>query len=718
MPYLGHTSEDGREQTLASHLAGTAQRAEQFAEAFGVGEWGRLLGSCHDIGKYSAAFQHRLRYNGPKVDHATAGGQVVRALTQSHLLAYPIVGHHGGLPDGGSPSDAPGTGTLFGRLAKTPPDIPDYSAYQNEMTPQLPTAGLPTRPLGGYGFSMSMLLRMLFSCLVDADYLDTEHFAQNGQVQRGGYDDIPALSDRLARYIQRFGKATTPINEKRNEILADCLRAASLEKGLFSLTVPTGGGKTIASLAFALAHAKQKGLNRVIYAIPYSSIIEQNAAVFADILGAENVLEHHSNIDYENDENGLNQRKYLSTQNWDAPVVVTSNVQFFESFFATRTSKCRKLHNVAGSVIILDEAQTIPLPYLQPCVRVLAELVHNFGCSVVLCSATQPALEAFFPPEVPCKEIVRAPEQLYEFFRRVTLRPLGPLTDDELATRLAGQRQVLCIVNTRKQAQALFSLLPAEGSFHLSTTLYPQHRKQVLTEIRQRLKQGLACRVVSTSLVEAGVDVDFPVVYRATAGLDSIIQAAGRCNREGKHTAEESPVYIFVPDEQYKTPLSQSMPIGAYEQVAQMHDDLASLASVKSYFSLLYTLRGATLDQKSIVSRLEDGYKAGYSFAFKAIEEDFTLIDSNTRAVLIPDTPEAAKLEARLRFGERNSRLLADVGRYSVNVYAHSYRELLSLGVIEPIDDQIAVLAMQDYYDPSTGLALNPMGGRALFVDI
>ena len=714
MTYLGHRSDDDREQLLHCHLTGTAERAEKFAAAFGAGEIGYQLGLCHDIGKYTREFQDRLLRGGPKVDHATAGGQVIRNLA-GPLFAYPIIGHHSGLPDGGSPRDAAGTPTLFGRLAKQPPDIPDYSAYSEEIALSLP-AEPPLRPLYDAGFSVSMLIRMLFSCLVDADYLDTEHFMRDAQVSRGGYDDIPTLHARLTAYIDRFGKPIDAINIKRNQILSDCLQAAELPPGLYTLTVPTGGGKTIASLAFALSHAKEHGLNRVIYAIPYTSIIEQNAAVFAEIAGSENVLEHHANIDYDQAEDDTAERKHLSTENWDAPIVVTTNVQFFESFFASRTSRCRKLHNVAGSIIILDEAQMIPLPYLLPCVRVISELVHNYGCTVVLCTATQPALEGFFPPELPCREISTDPAGLYDFFRRTTFVPLGTLDDETLSGRLADTPQVLCIVNTRKQAQALFHLLPEEGRYHLSTTLYPEHRKRILNEIRARLAEGLPCRVVSTSLIEAGVDLDFPIVYRAEAGLDSIIQAAGRCNREGKRPADESPVYVFRSDEQYQTPLPQHALVEAYIYVAKRYDDLSSPEAIAAYFTFLYKIRGDTLDEQDIIKQLEDGMSKGGSFPFRSIDDAFKLIDSHTRTVLIPDTTEAAELAERLRRGERTRSLLRRVGRHSVSVYDNHYRDLRSLGIITPIDDEIAILAMLEAYNSHTGLTLTPSGGKALIV--
>lgn len=718
--YIGHKSEDGRTQPLLAHLENVAQLCGAYAQAFGAGELGRLIGLCHDLGKYSPEFQKRLLANGPKVDHSTAGGLELVARCGA-VGAYCAFGHHGGLPDGGSANEE---GTFYKRLKRRAGvDIPDYSAFQDELKLYSP-APPSFRPLGETGFSVAMLIRMLFSCLVDADFLDTENFMSDGRIQRGGYEGIPALCDKLDEYLRPWFTPTTPINRKRTEILIRCIEAAKGERGLYSLTVPTGGGKTRSSLAFALHHAKEYGLTRVIYVIPYTSIIEQNAAEFAEILGPENVLEHHAGVDYGNydgaEDGGTDETKarhYLSAENWDAPVVVTTNVQFFESLFAAKTSKCRKLHNIANSVIIFDEAQMLPLPYLHACVRAIAELVQNYGCTAVLCSATQPALDRFFPPEVPCREICTHFTELYDFFRRTTLERLGTLTDAELAGRLGAQEQVLCIVSTRKQAQNLYQLIQCPGSYHLSTLMYPEHRKRILGEIRERLKKKQPCRVVATSLIEAGVDVDFPTVYRARAGLDSIIQAAGRCNREGKRPAGESAVYVFEPDSAYTLPLAQRQPAEVFELTAEHHrEDLDAPEAIQTFFQNLYNIRGDALDTKKIVPRFERGAQTG-SFPFRTVGQEFRLIESNTCTILIPETSAGADCAARLRAGERTRGLLRDAGRYSVNVYERHYKELCDLGIVEPLDSELAVLADLDSYSALTGLALTPVCGKGIFAE-
>ena len=717
--YFAHRSEDGRQQSVEDHLAGTAGRAQRFAEAFGAGEFGRFCGMLHDAGKYSREFQRRLLENGPKVDHSTAGAQAaVRASATGFglIAAYCVAGHHAGLPDGGSRADPEGEATLSARLKRS--GLPDFSPFYRsvDLPSLIPKSPPPIRMTGKMGFSASFFIRMLFSCLVDADFLDTEAFEKNGSVCRGTGDPIPALRGRLEKYVKKFRNPSGRLNAKRSEILGACLGKAEGPRGLYTLTVPTGGGKTISSLAFALRHAALHGMKRVIYAIPYTSIIEQNAAVFRGILGDENVLEHYSSFEYDDREDEMDPRR-LAAENWDAPVVVTTNVQFFESLFANRTSRCRKLHNIADSVVIFDEAQMIPRDYLLPCVRAIAELVLNYRCTAVLCSATQPALQGLFPPETKSAEICGNVPELYRFFRRTRLTQAGELDDGVLAERLNAQSQALCVVNGRRHAQNLYSLLKEEGRFHLSTLMTPVHRSRALKKIRERLKNGEPCRVVSTSLIEAGVDVDFPAVYREEAGLDSEIQAAGRCNREGKRSAEESLVTVFRAEGKYRghLPASVQVPAGVTRIVESKYDDVASPEAIRCYFETLYRVSAEQLDRKGIVDRLERGAADNFSFPFARVAEDFKLIESGTKAVLIPKEPKAEALARRLRTGERSRGLFRAVGPYCVNVYEPQLRALCDGGAAEYLDSGIAVLTDLKLYSEETGLALTPGPGEALF---
>ncbi|HZJ78565.1 MAG TPA: CRISPR-associated helicase Cas3' [Clostridia bacterium] len=717
--FAAHIRDDGKIQTVKEHLDGVANLAEGFGNSFSSGDYAYLCGMLHDIGKYSKKFQKRIFEGGNRADHSTAGALEINNRLQGigFLLSYCVAGHHTGLPDGGSIADTIDEPTLNGRLRRK---LEPYIKFEDEVNIKelIPSSALPIRPLKKIGFSVSFYIRMLFSCLVDGDFLDTENFMSDNP--RNVIDkSINLLNLKLDEYIKGFGSPTSEINKKRTEILNCCIEKSTCNKGLYSLTVPTGGGKTVSSLAFALKHAKKHKIDRVIYVIPYNSIIEQNAGVFKKILGEENVLEHHSDFSYDDKDDDINkllQRQKLSTENWDMPVVVTTTVQFFESLFANKTSKCRKLHNIANSVIIFDEAQMFPTQYLLPCVHAISELVFNYGSTAVLCSATQPALNSFFPKEIECQEICENTKELFEFFKRTKIIQLGELEDKELAERMNTEKQVLCIVNTRKQAQNIFKLLDNDGSYHLSTLMYPQHRKRIFSEIRNRLKDGLPCRVVSTSLIEAGVDVDFPVVYRAEAGLDSEIQAAGRCNREGKRG--ESPVYIFKPCEEYRQHMPSMLrrPTEIAHSIASQFYDISTPEAISSYFSLLYKMTGSGLDTKNIVEKFENGFEKGMSFPFAQIATEFNLIESSTYSIVIPDNYEAKKLVQILRSGERSKQLLRQLQQYTVSVYKCNYDALYGSGSIEPLDEEIAVLIDLEKYSDKTGLDANVYSGVGIYL--
>lgn len=718
--YAAHKSDDGRTQTVDEHLSGTANLAEGFAASFGAGEYGYCAGKLHDAGKYSAEFQRHILRNGPKVDHSTAGAQAVLEVAPSgvgKILAYCAAGHHSGLPDGAGESDT----TLTARLKR---EVPDFSPFYREVNlPRLlPKSAPPIRGIGNLGFTASFFIRMLFSCLVDADFLDTERFVSAGAVDRGAGESIPALAAKLQKHLEKFEHPVGALNEKRCDILHTCLQKASGSKGLYTLTVPTGGGKTLSSLAFALRHAAEHGMNRVIYAIPYTSIIEQNAAVFRAILGDENVLEHQSNFAFpdckEERESREQEKLKLASENWDAPLIVTTNVQFFDSLFANRSSRCRKLHNIAGSVIIFDEAQMIPREYLQPCIRAISELVLNYGCTAVLCSATQPALEGLFPTEIKSTEICGNIPETYEFFRRTRIIQARELDDETLARELGARNQVLCIVNTKKHAQELYLQVKREGAFHLSTLMTPAHRKRVLNEIRERLKDGQPCRVISTSLIEAGVDVDFPVVYREEAGLDSEIQAAGRCNRENRRPVEESRVVIFRSEEKYRRrlPTQLKTPTDMTQIVAGKYEDIASPEAIRCYFETMYRVSGDQLDKENIVEQFERGAADNFNFPFASVADQFHLIDTEQKAILVAKEPEAQALLLRLRAGERSRELFRALNPYCVNVYRPHFQLLYDAGKIELLDGELAVLADLDAYSEETGLSLQLSSGSAYFV--
>jgi len=722
--YIARKSDfDDRCQTIINHLEGVATRAKENASAIGGSDLGYTCGIMHDIGKYSKKFQRRIKGEKIKVDHATAGGKWLyeseKKSAWSILAAYCCFGHHGGLPDGGQTNDSDSDPTLYGRLKK---EVEDCAAWQTEIL-ELPKIIPPSINFTS-GFSVAFFTRMLFSALVDADCTDAAAFSNGAEQARGGFSTIAELNSEIEKHIKPFLEASSevsPLNKLRTELLINCLSSAEKPSGLFTLTAPTGSGKTISSFAFALKHAAVHEKRRVIYVAPYNTIIEQNAKVFEDILGEENVLRHYGNHYYDGDENEdeVSQNKRFSVENWDYPIIATSSVQFFQSLFSNRNSVCRKLHNIANSVIILDEAQMIPVPFLIPCVKAIAELAANYGCTVLLATATQAKLEKYLGA-MPY-EIASNPENLHQNLRRNHINFLEQkLSDDELAQKLAENEQVLCIVNTRAHAQELFKKMKEffdEGVYHLSTTLYPAHRERVLEEIRKRLKDGKTCRVVSTSMVEAGVDVDFPVVYRALAGLDSIVQAAGRCNREGKRDTIESNVYVFE-SEEHKPPASISPNISAAGQILRKFDDVASPNAMAAYFAQLFYDKGTEeLDREKIVATLDAGAKNCFSFPFKKVSSSFRIIEDNTKTVYA--LHEAKDLEERLHNGERTKELFRKLANYAVSLYEHSdIKKLHEIGALKRVTDkfgnvdEILILA-DDYYDKDFGVHLSPEGGKA-----
>lgn len=699
-------------QTLEEHLKNTARRAERFADVFGAGPWARQAGLWHDLGKYSMDFQNRLAAaNDPdthieggvsgRPDHSSAGAQHSFQLLghAGKILAYAIAGHHAGLLD----ADAPrGTACLLDRLAKA---VPDWSACPETLLKETAQLTLPF-PVdrGRAGYQLSFFIRMLFSCLVDADFLDTEQFMDPERCSwRGGYPKLPVLEARLIPKLEDLSAnaIASPVNRERRKILSECLEAAKLPPGLFSLSVPTGGGKTLSSLAFALRHARLHGLSRVIYAIPFTSIIEQNGEVFRRFLGDESVLEHHSNFEPEEED----RKSRLSSENWDVPLVLTTNVQFFESFFANRPSRCRKLHNTAKSVIILDEAQALPPNLLLPCLEVLRELTLAYGATVVLCTATQPALsrsKLFSWGLENVREIVADPSRLALKLKRTRVEFLGSVSDVEISEKLARASQVLCIVNTRKHAREVYEKIQAaEGASHLSALMCPAHRTQVLDEIRSKLKNNRPCRVVSTQLVEAGVDLDFPVVYRAFAGLDSLAQAAGRCNREGK-MGGGGRVYVFEPE--------PGVPAGDFRQAAQaarealrFNEDPLSLETVNHFFRVLYWARGEALDTRNILKELKKGEAAG-NFAFRKVAEEFQMIDSPMEPVIVGYGEDGRMVMEGLERGDRPGYWARKAQRFSVGVYPYDLQKMIAAGDVKSLGGQFNLLINPALYTEDLGL--------------
>jgi len=710
--YYAHRNDAGDLQPLSEHLDQVAEMAAEFASFFASEHFAALLGKLHDLGKASGGFERRLFYDGPKVDHSTLGAQALNR-QGAPLLAYPVAGHHGGMPDGGAETSAEER-VLARRFKKTvAPCEGKYVEYLNfSLMHQCPLKAVP----GSIIFSSAFWIRMLYSCLVDADFIDTENFML-GKQPRKGSAEVLFLQAKVEEHVQKFKIPKTSVHRIRNGILEACKRNATRPPGLFSLTVPTGGGKTLSSLSFALDHAKANNLRRVIYCMPYTSIIEQNGGVFRDIVGEGNVLMHYADAflktgNESDEDDGVAQK--LAAENWDHNLIMTTNVQFFESLFANKPSKCRKLHNIAKSVIVLDEAQMLPRDYMRPTIRAIEELCLNYGCTVVLMSATQPSLSRFFTAKMPVMELNPDIDASFSALKRIQIQHQGSLDLRALADQLKARQQVFCVVNTKQRASELFALVQDTNSFHLSTLMLPSDREETLNQIRSLLEEDQPCRVVATSMIEVGVDFDFPTGYREEAGLDSIIQAAGRVNREGKKPFESSFLYVFrVTDA--KLPAETEQAAAVTRHVFDHFDDVTSPEAIRAYFERLFDVRDPLMDKEKIMELLDD--ERGWSIPFETIARRFRLINKETVPIFIPRDDYAKGLAHRLRNGERNKEILRQASAYCVNISPYEFEKIkMALQPLSP-EDNMHLLDNMNLYSPKTGLSVRKVeGGAALLV--
>ncbi|WP_071521552.1 CRISPR-associated helicase/endonuclease Cas3 [Neomoorella thermoacetica] len=692
--FLAHTANSqGKEQSLLDHLEAVANLTQKFNEPLGVPHIGYRTGLWHDLGKFHPEFQTYLQGEGGRrgPNHSSAGAMLASKYFEP--LAFVIAGHHGGLP---------ARAELKTRL-KDKVQLKRYNtALQNarrvipSLEPKQPLdMELPPFLQEGAGVDVAsrveLFLRLLFSSLVDADFLDTErHFDPSLTKLRQKGASIANLWSLLAANQQRLmDKSGGHVNQIRREIYEHCCRAAELTPGFFSLTVPTGGGKTRSGMAFALLHALRYQKERIIVAIPYTSIIEQTADVYRDIFGNANVLEHHSAVAPPLDpENPTPEelRARLASENWDATLIVTTTVQLFESLFSDRSSSCRKLHNIANSVIILDEVQTLPVHLLEPILDVLQQLVHFYGVTVILCSATQPALETspFFRGLQGVREIIPDPQKYFALLKRVGYQvPAGneKWSWEQVAGVIRQSRQAMAVVNTKQDALALLEALDDPEALHLSTLLCGAHRRKVLQEVRRRLGNGRPCRLVATQVVEAGVDLDFPLVLRAVGPLDRIVQAAGRCNREGK--LQEGRVIIFNPEEgclppgSYKTGTEIAATLLASVTGVDLHDP----GLYRIYFQRLY--QSCTLDAKGIQASRR-------SLNYPEVAQKFQMIEQRVVPVIVnyhegPDDRRVDELISALRHRGVSRLIMRQLQPYLVNINAYTVNSLQREGVVQEI---------------------------------
>lgn len=686
-----------------------------------------IMGKVHDMGKASSAFQKYLKDSADgkliqSVNHKTAGAKwaMDHCGQMGKLMAYALYGHHSGLPRGVS---------LFEviRDYSCPPEVLEALPKIDKSPYVHPGLAVGCETKQEIAYQLMMAVRMLHSCLIDADWLATEEFCtpETSELRMGAHRaNISELSGKLETYLSnRESKSNGKIAELRREIHHACYASAQKMPSVFRLNVPTGGGKTLSSLSFALAHARHYGLSRVIYVIPYTSIIEQTAEVFREVLGAENVVEHHCNIDAENDSD----ENRMAVENWDAPVIVTTAVQFFESLFASGNKQCRKIHNVGRSVVIFDEAQCLPSDLLSPCIYAMKALHRLCGCSLVLCTATQPAFEfreklfeiGWRPEEL--ISLIGEPmeRKLAQEMKRVQVEELGRMTKVELLEHFSanGCSSALFIVNLTRQASELFELFSKSGYedvYHLSARMCAAHRSDVLNRVKEKLTQGKPIILVATRVVEAGVDISFPVVYRDACGLDSLAQAAGRCNRNGETVVGQ--VYSYT-DSESKIPaqmdeLRDSI-YASGDVIEPMPDcDAFHHERIKRYFQLFYSKRKIATnkwDKRAIGEKVGSCANMLEVWDFPEIASNFKLISNGQRAVIVCYGNDFETLRNRLMYLDRlgilpsrqDYRLLQ---QYAVNVYDAEWLRMCPFMERVHSKADVWMLCSSEYYNQDTGL--------------
>ncbi len=713
--FIAHKREDGTEQTIEEHC----EAVKRLAESFAIDEFKPLAaysGYIHDIGKFRDGFQARIRGISDKpCEHACcAAREIDKHSGESRdfvifvpMLEYCTAGHHSGLQNGKATDLSP-LGSLEDSLNRDVSDIEKYRGeFEKYCAPpeaslmkacNMLVKGLDKLPLDvqkresieRYAF----FTRYVYSCLTDADFLDTESFCSGG-LERGLTGDFSAALERVNSKLSSM-QNDTDVRRARNELQRQAF-SAGLGSGVGILNMPTGSGKTLCSIKLALERAVKSGKKRIIYVIPYTSIIEQTANIFQELFGdVLPILQHHSNFDFDDmktDDEMSAERIARTTENWNAPLVITTNVQFFQSMYHNRSSKLRKLHNLADSVIVFDEVHMMPVDYLQPCLRGVGYLVNFLNCDALFLSATMPDFSEFFKRyAIGCDygELI-SDKSGFKFFRNCNCVDMGEVSEEKLLTDAENHDSSLIIVNSRKRARDLYSKCPAKNKFCLSTYMTPNDRSAAIDSIRTLIGKE-PVTVISTSLIEAGVDLDFEAVYRELSGLDSVIQSAGRCNREGRRP--EGYMHVFTP-EGVSIPRGMKMQAGITQSLMREYDDIFSSECIEDYYKRLYGAVESTIENGTI-------YKPGMkpnTIPFRDYADSFNLIDSDTINVIIPDE-ENRELVKNLKY---SAKALRKLSRYSAALHYNEFRSLLERGIIEPVGAAY-MLSCADYYSSETGL--------------
>lgn len=723
MKYYAHTREDGERQTVKAHLTGVSEKAEKFSVDL-LKPLAKKASLYHDIGKYAISFQKRLDDDKVKYSHAACGALEYKKLSDKDdvfapLMEYCIAGHHTGLMDGGTVADNSDSPTLNGTLKRADEYTgdSDYSAYtteidfatltQEEITPplnELLSTKDPTERIERYAF----FTKYVFSCLTDADFLDTEILC-NKNVERGMSGDFEKALDKLNRELSNM-PSNTPLRQARSRIQQQAFDNSVNKSHISILDMPTGSGKTLCSLKLAL----ESGKKRIIYVIPYTSIIEQTANKFEKMFGdVLPVLQHHSNYSYDGDtekEKKTAEKLKRTCENWDAPLIITTSVQFFQSIYHYKGSALRKLHNLRDSVIVFDEIHLIPTELLRPCLKAVGYITKYLNSEALFLSATMPDYSKLFDkflPDVNYNKLVTDRTD-FKYFKKCEYKDMGRTTLETIAENASRCENALIVVNTKKTAAELYNLVQGE-KYHLSANMTPAHRSRVIEAVRKKLKKGEHITVVSTSLVEAGVDLDFNTVFRQLSGLDSILQAGGRCNREGKD--DKGYVYVFDIDETYRKGSDLAMRINKTKGLLEKYQDITSYDCIKEYYDGIFDFNQSRIAENSIAKYNEQsnsfdrqGLMLPYSIPFRSYAMQFEYISADTISIVIDDPNDQTchELVETLRNGDMSVRRALQ--KYSVSVYMNVFKDLYSQGVLKDHGTGIFILENQSYYNNETGL--------------
>lgn len=723
MEYYAHTRKDGKRQTVKEHLEGVSKLAEGFSVDF-LKPLAKKAAFDHDLGKYALKYQWRLDDDNIKFSHAACGALEYKKFADKNdcfapLMEYCIAGHHTGLMDGGTGADNSDSPTLSGTLKRGNEYTgdSDYSAYtteiefatltQEEITPPLNELRSPNDPvefIERYAF----FTKYVFSCLTDADFLDTERFC-NKNVERGMSGDFKKALDKLNRELSDM-PSDNPLRQARSRIQQQAFDNSVNKSHISILDMPTGSGKTLCSLKLAL----ESGKKRIIYVIPYTSIIEQTAnkfeEMFSDVLP---VLQHHSNYSYDGnteEEKKTAEKLKKTCENWDAPLIITTSVQFFQSLYHYKSSALRKLHNLRDSVIVFDEIHLIPTNLLRPCLKAVGYITKYLNSEALFLSATMPDYSKLFDkflPDVNYNKLVTDRTD-FKHFKKCEYEDKGKTTLETIAENASQCKNALIVVNTKKTAAELYSLVQGE-KYHLSANMTPAHRSRVIEAVRKKLENGEHITVVSTSLVEAGVDLDFNTVFRQLSGLDSILQAGGRCNREGKD--DKGYVYVFDIDETYRKGSDLAMRINKTKGLLKKYSDITSYDCIKEYYDGIFDFNQSRIAENSIAKYNEQsnsfdrqGLMWPYSIPFRSYAMQFEYISADTISIVIDDPNDQTchELVETLRKGDMSVRRALQ--KYSVSVYMNVFKDLHSQGVLNDHGTGIFILENQSYYNNETGL--------------